>query len=213
MKKTYVPFKNREEAGRLLSELLRSYRDRKDTIVLSLIRGGVVVGHAIAKELHLPHYPYIVRKIGHPYHREFAVGAMTEDEQLHLDEETIGYEDIDKSSLQNVIDEELKELRRRKEKYMVSVRPDLKGMTVILTDDGAATGATLFATIKDLKKREVKRIIVALPVAPPEVKKQCEKDVDETVILETPVPFNAVGAWYLDFPQVEDEEVQKLLKS
>jgi len=152
-----------------------------------------------------------VRKLGHPGHREYALGAIAEGGATTLDEETMQFNNITWKEMEPIIEEEMEELKRRKELYGIEARPDLKGKTVILTDDGAATGATLFAAIEDLRNRKVKRIVVALPVCPPDTARTLKEKADDVVILATPLSFAAVGQWYEEFPQVSDEEVLPII--
>ncbi|KKW44727.1 MAG: Phosphoribosyltransferase [Candidatus Peregrinibacteria bacterium GW2011_GWA2_54_9] len=206
-----LPFPDRTAAGTQLAKELGKYGKQKNTIILSLVRGGVVTGRALADALSLPLYPYIVRKLGHPEDREYAMGALAEGGATFMDDSTMQMCGIGWEDMQPIIKEETEELRRRKKAYLVEARPPLEGKTIILTDDGAATGATLFAGIEDLKNAKVKKIVVALPVCPPDTAAKLGKQVDETVFLATPTPFHAVGLWYGDFPQVEDSEVLQLL--
>lgn len=208
-----LPFANRREAGRALGAALRgTYVGQEDTLILALVRGGVAIGRSLVDDLHLPLHPYIVRKIGHPRHREFAVGAIAEGGATHMDENVIQAFGVEWNELESVIEEEIEEMKRRRNVYRSAPLPPLAGTTVILTDDGAATGATLLAAIADLRKAKAKRIVVALPVCPPDTAAVLRKAADELVTLATPVPFNAVGEWYLEFPQLEDSEVLELLK-
>ncbi len=206
-----LPFETRTEAGTALAGALQQYKEVKDTLVLALVRGGVVVGRALADELKLPLYPYVIRKLGHPAHREYALGAIAENGSTYLDEPAMRMSGVSWEDLEPVIEEETEELRRRKDAYAVQARPNLRGKTVILTDDGAATGASLFAAIEDLRKTNVKRIIVALPVCPPDTVAQLKKKTDDITVIATPEPFEAVGLWYQEFPQVEDAEVLHML--
>ncbi len=208
-----LPFRNRQEAGRALAEKLKIYAGKSSTLILALVRGGVVIGRAIADTLSLPLYPYVVRKLGHPLQREFGLGALAEGGSTYLDEETMRGHGVSWEDMEPVIEEETQELARRKEAYLVRARPDLKGKVIILTDDGAATGVTLLAAIEDLRKAKVKKIVVALPVCPPDTAKQVEQRADEAVVLQTPTSFGAVGQWYSSFPQLTDTEVLALLKS
>jgi len=206
-----LPFPTRTVAGALLSEELTELKGTKNTLILALVRGGVVIGRALADNLKLPLFPYIVRKLGHPGHREFALGAIAEGGATFLDEATMRSFDVSWEDMEPVIKEEMQELNRRKSVYLVEARPDLKGKTIVLTDDGAATGASLFAAIADLRKSKVKKIVVALPVSPPDTAALLRKKADEVTVLATPEPFEAVGLWYGEFPQIEDEEVMRLL--
>jgi predicted phosphoribosyltransferase len=206
-----LPFQTRTSAGEALAGELTDYAGAKNTLILALVRGGVVIGRALADRLKLPLFPFVVRKLGHPGYREFAVGAIAEGGATFLDDATMQAFDVTWEDMEPIIEEETEELARRKEAYLVRARPDLKGKTVILTDDGAATGASLFAAIGDLRKAKVKKIIVALPVSPPDTAEALRKKADEVVVLATPEPFEAVGLWYGAFPQIEDEEVMRLL--
>jgi len=207
-----LPFQTRTAAGRILAGKLGEYAGKKDTIILGLVRGGVEIGNAMSAILSLPLYPYIVRKLGHPGHREFGLGAIAEGGATYLEEGTMHAQGVEWTEMEPVIEEEMTELKRRKETYAVRKRPPLKGTTVILCDDGAATGVTMFAAIQDLKTAKVKKIVVALPVCPPDTAERLGDLADETVFLATPEPFDAVGKWYVSFPQLTDEDVLKLLK-
>ncbi|MBU0459128.1 phosphoribosyltransferase [Patescibacteria group bacterium] len=202
---------SRNAAGELLARELTSGKNCANTLILALVRGGVVVGASLAKKLNLPLFPYIVRKLGHPKHREFAVGAIAEGGATYLDDEAMKIHSVDWDEMEDVIEEETKELARRKEAYLVTARPDLGGKTVILTDDGAATGATLFAAIEDLRRKKVGKLIVALPVCPPETALRIREKSDEAIILAEPENFFAVGQYYQEFAEVEDGEVINLL--
>ncbi|MFH0769968.1 MAG: phosphoribosyltransferase family protein [Candidatus Peregrinibacteria bacterium] len=208
-----LPFATRTDAGRALADKLLRYRDSKDTLILALVRGGVVVGRAIADNLNLPLYPYVVRKLGHPAHREYALGAIAEGGSTFFDDDALRGGGIEWGDMEPIIEEETEELKRRKEAYLVHARPDLAGKTILLTDDGAATGATLFAAIEDLRKAKAKKIIVTLPVCPPDTAENLRKKADDMIVLATPEPFEAVGKWYGEFPQTAEEEVLALLQS
>jgi len=210
---TQLPFEGRTAAGLLLAKNLTALKNAPDTIILALVRGGVVVGSALAKGLSLPMFPYIVRKLGHPSHREFALGAIAEGGATYLDETSMKLHGVEWGDMEEIIDEEMKELARRKTAYMIKGRPSLKGKTIILTDDGAATGSSLFAAIEDLREAGAKKIISAIPVCPPDAAVKIREKSDEAVILSVPEDFYAVGQFYEDFPQVSDEEVIEFLKS
>ncbi|MFA5799583.1 MAG: phosphoribosyltransferase family protein [Candidatus Peribacteraceae bacterium] len=207
-----LPFQTRTAAGRILAGKLGAYAGKKNVLILGLVRGGVEIGSAMAAFLSLPLFPYIVRKLGHPGHREFGIGAIAEGGATYLEERTMRSHGVEWTEMEPVIAEEMAELKRRKEAYAVRKRPPLKGNTVILCDDGAATGVTMFAAIQDMKKAKVKKIVVALPVCPPDTAERLGRLADETVFLATPEPFDAVGKWYVEFPQLSDEDVLKLLK-
>ncbi|MDD5054682.1 MAG: phosphoribosyltransferase family protein [Candidatus Peribacteraceae bacterium] len=206
-----MPFDSRTTAGRILAGRLGNLSGEKKAIVLGLVRGGVVVGKMLSTILTLPLYPYIVRKIGHPENREYGVGALAEGGTTYLDERTMRAMGLTWNDLEPVIDEEMEELRRRKEMYAVRPRPSLKGKIVILVDDGAATGNSMLAAIEDVRKAEPKEIVVALPVAPQETADAIMHRADRIIVLESPGNFEAVGKWYGEFGQVEDEEVIDLL--
>lgn len=208
-----LPFDSRMQAGALLAERLQHFRGRRTVTVLALVRGGMVVGQAIAEALKLPLYPYVVRKLGHPTQREFGLGAIAEGGSTYLDEEMMRMHGVSWADMEPVIEAETEELERRKKTYITHARPSLQGKTVILVDDGAATGGTLFAAIEDIRKQGAAEVIVALPVCPPETAARLRQRTDETILLATPAHFDAVGQWYTDFPQVEDDEVIQLLSS
>ncbi len=209
----HLPFHTRKNAGMQLASLLQKYKGDRDTLILALVRGGVAIGHALATELLLPLYPYVVRKLGHPTHREYGLGAIAEGGSTYLDEPMMKMQELTWEDLEPIAEEEMAEMKRRVQAYTVAPRPDLKGKTVILTDDGAATGGTMFAAIEDMRRGHAEKVIVALPVSPPDTKELLARKADEVAILATPEPFNAVGQWYRDFPQLEDDEVLQLLRS
>jgi putative phosphoribosyl transferase len=208
-----LPIPTRTDAGVALAEALRKFKGVKDTVIFALVRGGVVVGRSLADQLSLPLFPFIVRKLGHPGHREFALGAIAEGGSTFLDEATMRAYGITWEDMEPIINEEMEELKRRKEAYLVRARPEPAKKTVILTDDGVATGATMFAAIEDLRKAKAKKIVVAIPVSPPDTVERLKEKADEVIVLATPEPFEAVGLWYRQFPQIEDEEVLKLLSA
>ena len=208
-----LPFDSRASAGALLAKKLYSYKNSEDTLVLALVRGGVVVGSVLSKDLNLPLFPYIVRKIGHPEHREFAVGAIAEGGATFMDDKAMQMHSVDWDAVEDVIEEEEQELHRRKEAYLIQASPDLEGKTVILTDDGAATGSTIYAAMDDLRNAKVKKLIVALPVCPTDTGLRLKEKSDEAYILAEPEDFYAVGQFYREFTEVGDEEVLKILRS
>lgn len=175
--------------------------------MLGLVRGGVAIGRVLGDELRLPLFPYVVRKIGHPSHREFGVGAIAEGGATYFDRETMRMYGLTDGELEAIIEEERAELERRRKAYAITLRPSLQGKTVILTDDGAATGGTMFAAVEDVRRQGVAKVVVALPVSPPDTVEALRRVADAVVILATPEPFNAVGQWYVSFPQLTDEDV------
>lgn len=206
-------FKDRQHAGKLVANLLEKYRDDSNTIIFGLPRGGVVLAYEVAKHLKLPLDIICARKIGAPYNPEFGVGAITESGESFIDEEVIDRLDISPEYLQNEIKKESKEAARRLAIYRKD-RPlaQLKDKTVILIDDGIATGATMKAAIKTLQARKTKKIVVAVPVAAPETLEEIRSMVDEVICLAAPVFFQAVGQFYENFSQTTDQEVIQLLE-
>lgn len=206
-------FKDRRDAGIQVAEMLTKYDRAKDTLVLGLPRGGVVVAYEVAKTLHLPLDIICPRKIGAPFNPEFAIGAITESGRgiLHMD--IIQSLEIPESYIQEAIQEETERAKYRVETYRKNLRPRIfKGMTIILVDDGLATGATMEAAIESLKGEGVKSTVVAVPVAPRDTVQRIEKLVDECHVVATPPLFSAIGEFYLNFGQTTDEEVIQLLK-
>lgn len=204
-------FKNRKEAGIELAKALEEYRG-KDAVIYALPRGGVVLGYEIAKYLRAPLDLIIARKIGHPFNKEFAVCAVTEDGTLFCDENE--KKDLDPEWLKEKIEEEINEAKRRRETYLTLREPiDAKGKTAIIVDDGIATGLTLKVAIQKLKSKKPKKLIVAVPVSPKDVAEEISRDVDNFVALDVPALYlGAVGAYYDDFRETTDEDVIKLLK-
>lgn len=206
-------FRNRREAGSRLAEKLGQFKDRLDALVLALPRGGVVTGFEVARTLNLPLDVLIVRKIGFPYQPELAAGAIAETGSVVLNKDIISMGGLPNEYLQKELDRQKQEIARRIALYRAG-RPltGLKGWTVILVDDGVATGATMKAAIEALKREKVAKLVVGLPVGPPETIQAIGKMVDECICLETPLAFMAVGAHYQDFTQTSDEEVVELLR-
>lgn len=205
-------FKNRREAGQLLAQKLSHLRNRSDVMVLALPRGGVPVGYEVAQSLNVPLDIILVRKLGVPMQEELAMGAIAFGGTTVFNEEIIRSFMIPEEEIQQVIAEEQQVLNERNIKYRNNRPfPDLKNKTIILVDDGIATGATMRAAIKALRKLGTSNIIVAAPVAPPEVFLEFKTLVDQIICLETPPLFSAIGMWYDDFTQTSDEEVIKLL--
>lgn len=208
-----LPFTNRTEAGRRLAQSLQHYQYRDDVIVLALPRGGVPVGYEIAQALAVPLDVMVVRKLGVPGHNEFAMGAIATGGIRLLMHEIIQAHAIDEESIADVVANEEKELLRRELAYRQSRPwPNLNGKSVILVDDGLATGATMRAAIAAVREYNAKKIIVAVPVAPADTAEAVASSVDEAIFLAVPKPFLAVGNWYRKFGQTSDEEVQRLLE-
>ena len=201
------------EAGQKLAKTLGKFKDTEDTIILALPRGGVVVGAEVARELNLPLDIVVPRKIGAPANPEFAIGAITETGVGIFEEMIIGAYGITESYLQNEIKKEKAEAERRLKLYRGTRSPlDLKNKTVILVDDGLATGLTMRAAVKSVKKYSAEKIVVAIPVTSPEAAELVKKEVDEIIYLEAPAFFGAVGSFYQEFGQTTDDEVVNLLK-
>lgn len=205
-------FQNRQEAGKRLAAELIKFRKEKP-FVLSLPRGGVPIGYEIAKVLHAPLLPIVVRKIGLSGNKEFGIGAIAENEVEVLDTTTINVMGIDEGEIRDAIELEEEELRRRVRLYREDQPlPDLTDRMAILVDDGMATGITARAAIQSVKKLHPKKIVLASPVCALDTVEGIKSQVDEVICLVTPVEFTAVGLWYRDFKQVSDEEVVNLLK-
>lgn len=206
-------YRNRQEAGKILGHELHAYANRKDVIVLALPRGGVPVGFEIAKALNVPLDIFIVRKLGVPGHSELAMGALASGGEPLFNEDIINSLRISKEEIDAVIAQEKQELKRRETVYRGNRPfPTIKGKTIILVDDGIATGATIRAAIQALKGMNPASLIVAVPVADKHLSENMEPLVDRFVCPMRPLQFYAVGIWYDDFQQTEDEEVFALLK-
>jgi putative phosphoribosyl transferase len=205
-------FVDRTEAGKLLAARLTRYARRSDLIVLALPRGGVPVAFEIARALSAPLDVFLVRKLGVPGHEELAMGAIATGGVTVLNRDVVEHLDIPHGIIVTVAREEQQELERRQRLYRGDrPAPDVRGMTVILVDDGLATGSTMRAAIAALKKLLPRAIVVAVPVAPPSTVEELKNEVDEVVSVFTPEPFDGVGRWYQDFLQTTDQEVRNLL--
>ncbi|MCW3065267.1 MAG: Erythromycin esterase [Solirubrobacterales bacterium] len=205
-------FRNRTDAGRLLAERLRGYGARNDVVVLGLPRGGVPVAFEIARALDAPLDVFLVRKLGLPGHEELALGAIATGGTRILNKELIESLDIPPEWIEAIDAKERRELERRERAYRANrPPPDLSGKTVVLVDDGLATGSTMLAAVEAVRAEEPARIVVAVPVADPEVCAALREVADEAVCLRTPESLGAVGRWYEDFSQTTDDEVRDLL--
>ena len=206
-------FADRRDAGVQLISRLKEYKDQQGVIVLSLPRGGVATGYEIARSLNIPLDIVIVRKIGFPGQPELGIGAVSETGTVVLNTSIISTYGVPKEYIEREVSRQKEEISRRVKLYRKGKRlPSLEGKTVILVDDGAATGATMKSAITTLKEENLKKLIVALPVAPPGVVKELEQMVDLFICIETPFDFMAVGSYYHDFTQVSDEEVINFLE-
>ena len=206
-------FKDRHDAGTQLAQQLLHYKEAKDTIVLALPRGGVVVGYDISLRLRLPLDVLITRKLGTPAHEELAMGALAETGYQHLNEDVIRSYGVTNAQLEEEVQRQQHEVDRRIRRYREGRSlPSLKGQTVILVDDGIATGATFFASLGALLNAETAKIVAAVPVAPPLVLAEVRSFVDEIKVLHQSEWFFGIGQFYEQFPQVEDDEVIECLK-
>lgn len=207
-------FRDREEAGQHLAERLPQYANAPDAVVLGLPRGGVVVASEVARKLGLPLDIFLVRKLGVPGYEELAMGAIASGGIRVMNEDVLRQISVSESTIEAVTRREERELVRREEAYRGNrPRLDVRGLTVILVDDGLATGATMRAAVRALRRQGPKRLVVAVPTAAPDTCDEFRAEVDEILCAMTPTPFHAVGAWYEDFSQTTDEEVQQLLKA
>jgi len=207
------PFRDRVDAGKALAGHLRKYAGRPDVIVLALPRGGVPVGYEVAHALGAPLDVFIVRKLGVPGHEEYAMGAVASGGIRVLNDDAVRSLGLTTETVDRVTARELEELKRRERLYRGDrPEPDLKGRTVILVDDGLATGSTMKAAVKALAARGPAGIVVAVPIAAADTCEALRRDVQEVVCALTPEPFHAVGLWYDNFSQTSDEEVHDLLE-
>jgi erythromycin esterase-like protein/predicted phosphoribosyltransferase len=205
-------FRDRREAGRVLANLLSAYRGRPDVIVLGLARGGIPVAWEVAAELHVPLYVFIVRKLGAPGHEEFAVGALASGGRVVVNDDVVRGLRITPQQLRDIAEREGRELVRREAAYRDGRPPlDVTGKTVVLVDDGLATGASMFAAVQALREAEPAHIVIAVPAAPESTCREFAGLVDDVVCASMPTPFLAVGESFWDFRQVSDEEVRQLL--
>lgn len=209
-------FRNREEAGRLLADRLLAYKDDPKALILALPRGGVPVGVEISHVLHLPLDVFITRKIGAPGNPEFALGAVAETGFVFINQEALRYDFTGEKFMNTYMDREgavqKEEIARRQTLYRQgSPLPPLGDRTVLLVDDGVATGSTYLATLHALRDIKVSKIVAAIPLGPPDTLARIKPLVDELVVLHQPSPFEAVGLHYEDFTQVEDEQVCQCL--
>jgi predicted phosphoribosyltransferase len=205
-------FHDRGDAGRALARQLDSYAGRDDLVILALPRGGVPVGYEVAEALGAPLDVFLVRKLGTPGHRELAMGAIASGGVRVMNDEVVRWLNIGPDQIEAVAREEGQELIRREEAYK-SGRPPLAldHRTVILVDDGLATGSTMKAAVQAVKQRGPTAVIVAVPVGAPETCRDLRQFADDVVCASTPEPFSAVGQWYVRFDQTTDDEVRELL--
>ncbi|HEU4710072.1 MAG TPA: phosphoribosyltransferase [Pyrinomonadaceae bacterium] len=207
-------FKDRAEGGRYLAQKLSQYANDPNVIVLALPRGGVPVGYEVAQALKAPLDVFVVRKLGVPGFEECAMGAIASGGIRVLNDNLIAYLRVPVDVVDKITAEELTELERRERLYRGTRAPvDVTGHTVIIVDDGLATGSTMRAAVEALRKRNPKEIVVAVPVGARDTCDSFKNEVDTIAVCAiTPEPFNAVGMWYRDFSQTTDAEVQRLLR-
>lgn len=207
-------YRDRSDAGRELAKKLADYRDRDDVMVLALPRGGVPVAYEVARALRTPLDVFVVRKLGTPGQPELAMGAIAPGGVRILNNDVVEALGIPESMIEEVTRIEAEELQRRERQYRGARPPlDVRGKTVILADDGLATGSTMRAAAAALRQAGAQKIVVAVPVAPASSCESLRSEVDELVCGATPEPFWAVGQWYRDFEQTSDEEVRELLET
>jgi len=206
-------FANRQHAGQLLAAKLQAYAGRNDVIVLGLPRGGLPVAQVVSQTLNLPLDAFLVRKLGVPGQSELAMGAIAMGNVRVLNDDVITSLGLSNSVIERAAAHEQQELERRNQLYRGGrPPPSLKDQTVILVDDGLATGATMLAAARAVKKMKPTKVIIAVPVAPPETYFRLKTEVDEMICLSMPESFYAISMWYQDFTQTSDLEVQAILK-
>jgi predicted phosphoribosyltransferase len=207
-----LPYHDRIEAGRVLAQYLRQYRDRSDVIVLALPRGGVPVGYEVANQLHVPLDVLVVRKLGVPGHVELGFGAIASGGVRVLNDGLVREVGLSRMVIEEVTERERQEVLQRERRFRGSRPfPGLQGNTVILVDDGLATGATMLAAARTLRQHNPARLVIAVPVGSSHTCNELRWQVDDIICAATPEPFSAVGQWYENFEQTTDEEVHTLL--
>ncbi len=205
-------YRDRTDGGRQLAAMLTNYAGRADVVVLALPRGGVPVAFEVAAALRAPLDVFIVRKLGVPGHEEFAMGAIATGGVRVLDDGAVRFLGVSPAEIEQVTAVEQRELERRERAYRGDRPPaDVSGRTVVLVDDGLATGSTMRAAVEALRREGAARVVVGVPIAPPETCDAVRDIVDDIVCARTPEPFHAVGRWYQDFSQTTDDEVHELL--
>ncbi len=205
-------FEDREDAGRRLAEELRSYT-AEQPIVLALPRGGVPVGVEVARALNAPLDVWVVRKLGVPWHRELGVGAVAEGDYVYVDRQMLRRVGLSDEALAELIEQKRGEVDERVRKFRGErPPPQLEGRTVIVVDDGIATSGTARAAIRSIRHQNPASLVLAVPVAAPEIVRALEPEVDDLIVLLSPPQLYAIGLWFVDFAQVPDEEVVSLLE-
>ncbi|MGH7147269.1 MAG: phosphoribosyltransferase [Nitrospiraceae bacterium] len=205
-------FRDREEAGRILADKLSHYRNDPTALILALPRGGVAVGYQLSLALHIPLDVFITRKIGAPDNPEYAIGAVAETGSRYLNQEAVSSFDLSRHELERLIHFQENEIARRRDLYRQGrPLPQLTGRTVLLVDDGVATGSTFMASALAIRSLQPRRLVGVIPVGPSSTIREVRAHVDELVVLMTPDPFEAVGNFFVDFAQVEDRDVIQYL--
>ncbi len=209
-----LPFADRGEAGRILAGKLSAYSGRNGVIVLGIPRGGVVVASAVAGALHLPLDVFVLSKLGSPWSKELAMGALTEDGVRVLDLSIVSAMCVSDEDVREVVSNAQKQIDFRRRLYRGGrIAANLEGKTAILVDDGIATGCSILAAVGAIRRKGAVRVVVAVPVAPAQGCNAIRMEADELVSVAAPEMFLAVSQWYEEFPQVNDEEVCRLLKT
>jgi putative phosphoribosyl transferase len=207
-----VRLQNRTEAGQLLASKLTTYTNCPNGLVLALPRGGVPVAFEIASKLHLPLDVCLVRKLGVPGHKELAMGAIASGNIIVINRDVVNWLHVRQEDIARVADREKQELERRDRAYRGNrPYPSIRDRTIVLVDDGVATGATMRAAINALRQQQPKAIVVAVPVIAPSVYDELSTEVDKIICLKKPEPLNSISLWYEDFSQTSDGEVRDLL--
>ena len=208
----YEPFVDRREAGRALAGRLEQYAGRNDVVVLALPRGGVPVAYEVASALGAPLDVFLVRKLGTPGHRELAMGAIASGGVRVLNDDVVRWYGIPEAAIEAVARQEAQELQRRERAYREGrPAPEFGNHIVILVDDGLATGSTMRAAAQAVRAHHPSRVVVAVPVGAPQTCRELSEVADDVICARMPEPFSAVGQWYLNFDQTDDEEVRELL--
>lgn len=208
-----VLYQDRFDAGRQLAAHLQAYANRQDVLVLALPRGGVPVASVVASVLRAPLDVFLVRKLGVPGQEELALGAIAMGNVQVLNAEVVHALHLPEQTIEQIVQKEQKELERREHLYRDErPSPDLRNRVVILVDDGLATGASMRAAVRAVRRQHPARLVVAVPVAEPSVCEALRAEVDEAICVHTPAPLYGVGYWYRDFSQTSDQEVHDLLE-
>lgn len=207
-------FKDRCDAGRQLAAQLAFLKNQSNVIVLGIPRGGVVVSAEVARALHAPLDVFLAHKLGAPFNPELAIGALTSTGELLLDDLLVRELQIDEPDIAREAEHQRKEIERRTKAYRQERPPlDVQNKIVVLIDDGVATGSTVLASLRALRKQQPAKLILAIPVGPAETIHRLARECDQLIVLDTPEPFWAVGRFYLQFGQTSDEEVIALLEA